>query len=154
MVTKKDLLYFAITLAVFAADQAAKLLIRQLETPIILSSFFQIAYIKNTGAAFGLFQNSSTALGIIGMIVTAIIIYSYRRLPESTALRAGLALILAGTIGNIYDRLAYGFVTDFIGFSFWPAFNIADASLTIGAILIAYSAAKERMPEQKATSKA
>lgn len=96
----------------------------------------------NDGAAFGLFSNSTVFLTIITAVVLVAMIYAlYVKKLHSKVLRVALALIIAGGIGNLFDRIAYGTVTDFIEFLFirFPTFNIADCCITIGAVIaIAY----------------
>ena len=107
--------------------------------------FFRITHIHNTGAAFGLFQDQSFPLTIVGAVgVVLILFYAlflYQQSPfsDNIAGKLALGLILGGTIGNLTDRLRFGYVTDFIDVGFWPAFNIADSAITVGAIIFAYS---------------
>lgn len=92
----------------------------------------------NEGAAFGLFSGSTWMLVVLTAIVLVAMIYVlYVRKLNSRVLHAALTLIVAGGIGNLYDRIAYGSVTDFIEFLFvrFPTFNIADCCITAGAAL-------------------
>ena len=104
-----------------------------------------MTHIHNSGAAFGLFQGYSFTLTIIALVgIALLLVYAfviYRRVPflDNVPNRVALGLILGGTIGNLIDRLRFGYVTDFIDFNLWPAFNIADSAITVGAILFAYS---------------
>jgi signal peptidase II len=106
--------------------------------------FFRLLHIQNTGAAFGIFQDHNLVLTVIDIIGACIILFlvlfMYKRLPflNTLPLKISLALILGGTIGNLIDRLSLGYVTDFIDFSFWATFNIADSSVVVGALLLAY----------------
>ena len=107
--------------------------------------FLRITRIHNTGAAFGLFRDQSFALTIVALIgIAAILVYvlvicRYFSWPDSMLVRSALGLLLGGTMGNLIDRLRFGYVTDFINFSFWPAFNIADSAVTVGAIIFVCS---------------
>ena len=67
--------------------------------------------------------------------------FFYRRFPllDNWITWTGLSLVLGGTVGNLIDRLRFGYVTDFIDFGFWPAFNLADSSIVVGVIIFAYS---------------
>jgi signal peptidase II len=67
-----------------------------------------------------------------------LVAYYYKKIPDNKLNNTIIALILAGTIGNLIDRLIFGYVIDFIDFQIWPVFNIADSCLTIAAILLGY----------------
>lgn len=101
-----------------------------------LMPYARIRHWYNTGAAFGLFQDGNLVFTILAFVVSAFIIYYYHRLETQPWLRLTLALQLAGAIGNLIDRLRFGHVTDFISVGTFPIFNIADASITVGAILL------------------
>lgn len=92
----------------------------------------------NDGAAFGLFSGSTIILTVMtGLVLVAMIYVLYVKKLHSKVLHIALAMIVAGGIGNLYDRIVYGSVTDFIEFLFirFPTFNIADCCITIGALL-------------------
>ncbi len=105
---------------------------------------FRVTNLQNTGAAFSLFQGQSLILTIIALtgiiLVLAYAFVIYRRFPVFTGKMGyfGLGLVLGGTIGNVTDRIFRGYVTDFIDFTFWPAFNIADSAVTVSVIILAY----------------
>jgi len=105
--------------------------------------FFQIIHVRNTGAAFGLFQDHTLVLTIISSVAVIVLLFCgismQRYLPflNNIAGRVTLGLVLGGTAGNLIDRLHLGYVTDFIDFKVWPAFNIADSSVTVGVIILA-----------------
>ena len=105
--------------------------------------FFRVTHVHNTGAAFGLFPDQSLVLTIFALIAAAVIlffvVYGYRYYPwlGSTAITLVLGMVLGGTVGNLVDRFRFGYVTDFIDFGFWPAFNIADSAVTVGVIIFA-----------------
>ena len=130
------------------ADQLSKTWIRT-NLPEGQSLFdtglLRITHVQNTGAAFGLFPDQSFVLAIVAFLGIAIIlVYSlviYRRFPwlDNTWNRLALGLVFGGTVGNLIDRLRYGYVTDFIDFDVWPAFNIADSAVTVGVSIFAYS---------------
>ncbi|MCX7608077.1 MAG: signal peptidase II [Anaerolineales bacterium] len=102
-----------------------------------LLPYARIRHWYNTGAAFGLFQDGNLVFTILAFLVSGFILYYYHRLDHHQGwLRLTLALQLAGAIGNLIDRLRFGHVTDFISVGTFPIFNIADASITIGAILL------------------
>ena len=150
---RKEVAFLAATASVLLADQAAKLLARNLENPVvIIKGLLSISPEKNTGAAFSLFPGTSLLLALIGIAVSAAVIILYKKLPEKTYVKIAAALILAGTLGNLIDRLIFGYVTDFISLSFWPAFNIADSALTIGAGLIILYFARDRFGKNQSLS--
>lgn len=106
-------------------------------TPII-RGILHITPTCNRGAAFGLFKESApfilTALTIVTSCLILYVLLIKR--PRVRLLSSGLFLVLAGALGNLFDRIAYGHVLDFIDLRVWPVFNIADSSITIGAGLV------------------
>lgn len=114
----------------------------------VIDKFFNLTYIRNTGAAFGILAGSAAAfrlpfLMIFSLLAIGFIIVMLRRLPErETGLISALAFILGGAIGNLIDRFAYGEVIDFLDFYWanyhWPAFNIADSFITVGVTITVY----------------
>ena len=109
------------------------------------AGFFRISYIQNTGAAFGLFRGQSfslTIVAILGIILLfAYVFFIHRRVPflDNALGKIALGLVLGGTIGNLIDRLRFGYVTDFIDIGIWPTFNIADSAVVVGTIIFAYT---------------
>jgi signal peptidase II len=139
--------FFLTALLVVAADQLSKFAIRanlSIGESLPQTGFFRLTHIHNTGAAFGIFQNQSlplTILALVGVgILLFLVIFMYRRFYFLGTARGKLALglILGGTVGNLIDRLSFGYVIDFIDIGIWPAFNIADPSVVIGAIVLAF----------------
>jgi len=133
---------------VVAADQLSKLWIRSnllVGQSLFEIGFFRITHIQNTGAAFGLFRGHSLMLtvvalfGVVILLLYAFFFYRHYPLLNNRLGWVALGLVLGGTIGNLIDRLRLGYVTDFIDFTVWPAFNIADSAVTVGVIIIAYS---------------
>ncbi len=105
-----------------------------------------IVNVQNTGSAFGLFTNQAFLLSLVAIAGLVVVLLFFRYLSE-LGFTGGLALslIFAGALGNLIDRLRFGCVTDFIyvrlwGNVFWPAFNVADSAITVGAILLAFVA--------------
>jgi len=147
------LAFFLTAVLIIVADQLSKTWIRA-NLPDVGQTLFEIGFFRivrgedNTGAAFGLFQGQQLTLTIFSLLAVAAILsyalFFYRRFPllENRSSRVALGLILGGTVGNLIDRLNPNLegVTDFISIgTWWPAFNIADSAITIGAILFAYS---------------
>jgi signal peptidase II len=140
--------FFIIALLVVSVDQLSKLWIElnlKIGESLPEAGFFRLTHIHNTGASFGLFQNQNLVLTVIGVIgigvLLFLVIFMYRRCHflSTASVKISLGLILGGMVGNLIDRLSSGYVTDFIDFSFWPAFNVADSAVVIGAIVLAYS---------------
>jgi len=144
----RDVVFGSIVLLVIIADQLTKAWIRTNLAPgevLYDIGIFRIIHIYNTGAAFGIFKDHSLTLlivAIIGIIVILLLVFimsSRWRFLNSRLVRVGIGMVLGGTISNnLFDRIRLGHVTDFIDFKVWPAFNVADASATIGAIIVAY----------------
>ena len=120
----------------------------------IIDGFFNLTYIRNTGAAFGILAGSGAAfrlpfLVLFSLLAIGFIIVMLRRLPErETGLIIALTFILGGAIGNLIDRFAYGEVIDFLDIYWstyhWPAFNIADSFITVGVTITIYYLIKAR----------
>jgi signal peptidase II len=145
--------FFLTAFLVVVADQLSKWwIVSRLDVgeSLFEAGIFKIVRVQNTGSSFGLFQGHSFALAIVAIVgiafllVFALILYP-RFFPSNSLLgRLALGLILGGTIGNLIDRLRYllgqlGGITDFISVGWWPAFNIADSAIVVGAIIFAYS---------------
>ena len=142
-----NVLIFLFTIAVIVAlDQITKEWIRRnLEVGEHLPEMgrLMIIHIQNTGSAFGLFTDQTFLLSIVA-IAGLLVVLSFFRYFSEIGFPGGLALslIFAGAVGNLIDRLRLGHVTDFIyvrlwGSFYWPAFNVADSAITIGAISLA-----------------
>lgn len=104
-----------------------------------LAPYARIVNWKNTGAAFGLGQNlnPNTALMILAIIVIVMILYYYPQIPRTDwPLRLALGLQISGALGNLIDRIARGFVTDFVSIGSFAVFNIADSSISIGVVVL------------------
>ncbi len=145
---RRNALFLLIAALIVAADQLSKVWIKSILAvgqSLPDTGFPRLTHIKNTGAAFGLFQGQSFALTIVAFVGAAFLLafafIIYRKFPflDSKLGRSALGLILGGTIGNLIDRLRFGYVTDFIDVGFWPTFNIADSAVVIGTILFALS---------------
>ncbi len=146
--TKKRTVHYLLLLGIAAVmvffDQWSKALIRQNLAlgeeiyPIpFLAPFFRFTYWHNTGAAFGIFQNANTPLLILSIIITAAVIWYYREaIDEPLIHRISMGLLLAGAVGNMIDRIRFGFVTDFIAAGRFPVFNVADSCVTVGVALM------------------
>lgn len=146
--------FFAVTLGcvVFVMDLASKWWISNtmaLQYYPILDGFFTIHYVRNQGIAFGLFHSFESSwkpvvLSLMAIIAVVIVLYYVWQTPaEERRVFVSLGLLLGGIMGNFVDRLFHGYVVDFLEFHWrdafsWPTFNIADAAITTGVILIIY----------------
>jgi signal peptidase II len=143
----RDLFFTSIALVLIVADQLTKLWIRNNLLPgQVMRDFgvFRVMFVENTGAAFGIFKDHTFILTIVDFIGIAVLLFIFfgirRKWPfiEKIPVVLSLGMILAGTIGNLIDRMWLGRVTDWVDFKLWPVFNIADASTSIGVIILAY----------------
>jgi len=102
-----------------------------------LSPYARIVHWYNTGAAFGLFKEGGMVFTVLAFIVIGAIIYYYPQVERSDwPLRLAMSMQLGGAIGNLIDRLTIGQVTDFISVGTFPVFNIADASISLGCVVL------------------
>ncbi|MBM3375606.1 MAG: lipoprotein signal peptidase [Betaproteobacteria bacterium] len=140
-------LWLSIAGLVLLADQATKWLVLQtmpLGEVIPITGFFNLVHVRNPGAAFsfladaGGWQRWLFAFFAIG--VSAVLIVMIRKAPDQRLFCLAAALIIGGAIGNLIDRLVFGEVIDFLDFFWnqwhWPAFNLADSAITIGAVVM------------------
>jgi signal peptidase II len=105
----------------------------------VIGDVLRLTYVSNRGAAFGILQDRTLVFVIVGIIVVAVILASYRYLPvASGSLNLALGLQLGGAIGNLIDRVRFGSVVDFIDIGPWPVFNLADSGIVIGVGILAY----------------
>lgn len=133
----------AIATLVIGLDQLTKHLVRanmELGQSIPKEGIFRLTYTTNTGGAFGILANQAFLLALVAVIGIAVFLIYLRYIPlKSRLLKIGLGLDLGGAIGNLIDRLRFGGrVTDFVDIGPWPVFNVADMSVVVGTILIAY----------------
>ena len=121
-----------------------------------LMPFARIRYWYNSGAAFGIFQNGNLVFTILAILVTLLILYYYPlTLHEGWYLRVAMAMQFAGADGNLIDRLRFGHVTDFISVGNFAIFNISDASITVGVVLLILGVWwKERSDKRRAVAAA
>jgi signal peptidase II len=150
---KKSYFIFSLTAAaVLICDQVTKFFVnsRMLlhDSLPVIGGFFNITYVKNPGAAFGFLAGAHPlfrAVFFICVTVAAIILILYYIRKSSNTdplLTASLSLILGGAVGNLIDRIRFGEVVDFldvyVGSYHWPAFNIADSAISVGAIILVF----------------
>lgn len=110
---------------------------------IVIKNYFQLAYLENRGAAFGIFQNKIVFLSLFTIIlIIGLSVYLYKNRKKSKLLSVSLSLIISGALGNFYDRVVYKYVVDFICVHYkdayyFPTFNVADIFVVCGTILLA-----------------
>ena len=128
-------------------DQSTKKLavlhLKDQEPVILIRRVFQLFYLENQGAAFGILQGKRSAFIVVTIVILAVIAYCYIRIPLTRrfiSLHIVLVLISAGAIGNFIDRFRQGYVVDFLYFNLihFPVFNVADIYVTIAAILLIF----------------
>jgi len=138
---------FFLSVPLYALDQWTKRLVLRFVSPdeprIIIPNFFHLVNVTNTGAAFGSFRNNNTFfIAISSVAFFIVLLLLVRRRSHDVWRDVSLALLLAGILGNLTDRLLYGHVIDFLLFDLhvrfahpWPAFNVADSCISIAVVL-------------------
>jgi len=138
-------------LLVVLVDQVSKLLVirglRVHESVPVIRGFFNLVHVRNRGMAFGFMNRTGTEttfwiLISVSIVAIGLLVFWFSRLKEDDiAVTLGLSLIAGGAVGNLIDRLRFREVVDFldlfVGSYHWPAFNVADASITVGTFIIA-----------------
>ena len=150
--TKKSKLILGWVAFILIADQLTKFIVDR-TMPLhhsipVIDGFFNLTYIRNTGAAFGILSGAAAAfrlpfLLLFSLLAIGFIVVLLRRLPDrETGLITALSFILGGAVGNLIDRAVYGEVIDFLDFYWgnfhWPAFNLADSFITVGVVITVY----------------
>jgi signal peptidase II len=134
-------LLLGIAVAVVVLDQSVKAIVRATlgggRVIELLGGAVRLDYTSNTGAAFGIFRAGGLLFALIASAVSLGIVLYYRRIAASPlVVRVALGLILGGAVGNLIDRLRFGYVIDFIDLRWWPVFNVADSSIVVGVCLL------------------
>jgi signal peptidase II len=157
--------HFLIALLVVVLDRLSKWLVASNialhDSVSVLPGFFRLTHVQNPGAAFGLFAESSSEWKVAILILFSIVALAvvsallWKNSHSMTVTGVGLSLILGGAVGNLWDRLLSGRVVDFLDFYLgsyhWPAFNVADSAIVIGALLLVGEILFAKTPaEQKA----
>ncbi len=131
-----------IVVATLSLDQLTKFLaVKYLllnESYSLIKGLFHLSLIHNRGAAFGILKGQLSLFIAASVFAIALIYAGLKDARQSRIYRISLGLILAGALGNLIDRISYGYVIDFLDFRIWPVFNVADSAITIGAVLLGY----------------
>ena len=139
------IVFYALALVLLVLDLWTKALATahlNYAEPVVLTGFFNLTLLHNTGAAFSFLSTAGGWQhwlfgGIASIISAVLVVWIYRAPATALLLKFSLALILAGALGNLWDRVTLGYVVDFIQWHYkdyyWPAFNIADAAISVGA---------------------
>jgi signal peptidase II len=130
----------AIAFAAVAADQLTKYIVASrlgLDDGVHVLGPFWIHHVRNSGIAFGLFS-SATAVVIVAtaIAVTWMLVFFARSGARHPVLPVALGLVIGGSVSNLLDRVRLGYVTDFLDFRYWPAFNLADSFIVIGVLVL------------------
>lgn len=147
---KRNLPFFVSVFALVLADQVSKWWVAGnlplYSSRTVIPGFFNLTHIHNRGAIFGFFSQSGSgavfvALTTASFLALALVIYYFVKTPAAErGLKAALSLIMAGALGNQIDRIARGYVIDFLDFHVknrhWPFFNVADSCISVGAVLL------------------
>ena len=133
-----------VALAVVLLDQATKEWVRGAfslhESIPVIPGFFHLTYIRNTGAAWGMFSGQNLTLSLLAFAMLLVLVFFRRKImPPGRLHRIALGLLCGGIVGNLFDRLRLDYVVDFLDFFVrdwhWPAFNIADSAICIGVAI-------------------
>src|SRR5438309_4984953 len=155
--------HLLIAFAIVCLDRVAKLAISKNislhESIQIIPGFFRITHVENRGAAFGLFADSPSQwklsllvlFSVVALVIITALLWKNSHSMSTTGI--GLALILGGAVGNLWDRLLSCHVVDFLLFYVgqyqWPAFNVADSAIVIGAVLLVFEILFTKSPAQE-----
>ena len=143
----KPVRWFGLAALVVLADRVSKLAVLEhfrLGEGYEVTGFFNLVLVFNKGAAFSFLATmpgwQTPVFATIAVVASAIVGFLILKSPHKTLFAFGLALILGGALGNLWDRLQWGWVVDFLDFhaagAHWPAFNVADSAITVGAAIL------------------
>jgi signal peptidase II len=148
-------IYLAVTAAIILADQASKVwaaaTLRGRPDLVLVEGLLRLSYAENPGIAFSLFNSGTSTMrwllaGVSAVATVVVATVAARTSPRAVRLQLTLALLLGGIVGNLIDRAKTGRVIDFIlahwGEYAWPTFNVADAAISVGAVLLAHELLK------------
>lgn len=153
----KTLKILLIIISIFLLDRFTKVLvINNLtlgESLSVIDGFFNITYVNNHGAAFGIMDGKVIFIVIVSVLIFAYLIYEIRKDSHSKLITTSISFVIGGLLGNLFDRVVYGHVIDFFDFNFFgydfAIFNVGDAFIVIGTILLAIGFLLEERNENK-----
>lgn len=146
---RKDSIYFIITLLIITFDYIIKLRVKSNmnigESIKVIGDFFKITYIQNKGAAFGMLQDKQIVFLVVGFITIAFLINLFLKTNDNIT-KTSISMVIGGAIGNIIDRLLYGYVVDMFDFSgVWSyIFNFADVCVVLGVGILALAIIRQK----------
>lgn len=133
---------FIIVTAILFFDQLSKFILTkylaQNQSIPVINGVFHLTLIYNRGAAFGILRNQVPLFIVTSIFAVILIYFAIKKNSHRKLYSLALCLILAGALGNLADRLFFGYVIDFLDFRIWPVFNLADSAITIGAVLLSW----------------
>lgn len=141
----KTLKILLIIISIFLLDRFTKVLvINNLtlgESLSVIDGFFNITYVNNHGAAFGIMDGKVIFIVVVSVLIFAYLIYEIRKEAHSKLITTSISFVIGGLLGNLFDRVLYGHVIDFFDFNFFghdfAIFNVGDSFIVIGTILLA-----------------
>ena len=151
--------WLALAAAIVVLDQLTKYVVARsfaVGQAVEVTSFFNLVFVYNPGAAFSFLSDQSGwqrwLFVAIALAASAWIVYLLRKYPHERVFALALALVLAGAVGNVIDRILFGAVIDFLDFHaygrHWPAFNVADTAISCGALLLVWDALRPRPKDE------
>lgn len=149
----KKVPWIVIVSSVFAVDRLSKIILlknfREGEGRPLLGGVLRLTRVNNSGAAFGMLRGHGDFLILFSMGCILALTFYLLRCKNIAAIRLwAWALMLGGALGNLYDRVRYGYVVDFLDFRVWPVFNLADSCVSVGVGLMITSFLKGRSPRE------
>lgn len=134
-------MFYPIAVLVFVLDTFVKTLVSGHFYPArsvsLIKGILNLTSVRNTGVAFGLFPGKRLLLILISIAVCAIVIYFYSKTKKKDLLlKVAFAIILGGSLSNLFDRIFYGYVIDYVDFKVFPVFNLSDVAINLGVFLI------------------
>ncbi len=138
--TAGRIVFVVVAVAVFVLDRVTKSLVNASlsygERTTVIPNLVDIVNVRNPGAAFGFAPAGATFFLVASIVVAIALVVYVARNPGTPWSDGVLGLIMGGTLGNGYDRIVHGTVTDFIDPHFWPVFNVADSAISVGVVLL------------------
>jgi len=146
--SSRFMLSFIVVFVILAFDQISKYLISakiELNSTLpVVKGIFGLSLVHNRGAAFGIFKNQLYLFIITSIVAIVLIYFALKDNRHNKHYVVSLSLILAGALGNLIDRIRFGFVIDFLNFYIWPVFNVADSAISVGAVLLGWAILRQK----------